>query len=459
MALRTQRRQFLQTSLAAGVGYWVAGGVSRAFSKSPNEQIQLAGIGVDGKGKSDLRHASEGAKIYALCDVDQILLSPASGVYEINADRQFSDYREMLDRLGDQIDAVTISTPDHCHAVAAAKAMRMGKAVYCQKPLTHSIYEARQLASIAREMGVATQMGNQWTSTNPMRKAAHQIRAGQLGNVKEVHVWTDRPVWPQGEKRGETKSVPPQLDWEAWIGPAPFRPYADGYHQFKWRGWWDFGTGALGDMACHTCNLPFMALDMRDPTLVEAETSGHNGDSYPTRSKIRFEFPARNGRPAFTMVWYDGSNRPPQEMFEQFKLTTEHDGQKLKPHISGAVFLGDKANMYAAGDYADLGIEIAGDVDELEIEYTKAFAPGGDQGHMNEFLNAVRNPDQPATPNFPDYAGPLTETILLGNLAVAKAREPGTTARVEWDAKRLLARGETALAKIVRREYRDGYVL
>ena len=187
-----------------------------------------------------------------------------------------------------------------------------------------------------------------------MREAAYRLRTGQVGTVKEVHVWTNRPVWPQGEARGPEKPVPKELDWESWIGPAPMRPYADGYHTFKWRGWWDFGTGALGDMACHTCNLPFMGLNMRDPTAVVAETSGHDHDSYPTKSKIKFDFPELDGRAPFTFYWYDGTNLPPAELYADF-VKPGKDGKPKSLNASGCLIVGDKCTMYAAGDYAERG--------------------------------------------------------------------------------------------------------
>ena len=444
MSLVTNRRNFLQASAAAGLGYWVAGGVQAAESTSPNEQIQVGSVGVGGKGDSDVQNASEFGQIYALCDVDSQVLEGQSKKHKV--ENLFADFREMLDQMGDRIDAVTVSTPDHCHAVVAAKAMKLGKHVYCQKPMTHSIWEARQLGEIARKKGVATQMGNQYTAHNPMRKAAYQVREGQIGNVKEVHIWTDRPIWPQGERRQPIKAVPETLAWDLWLGPAQWRPYADRYHPFAWRGWWDFGTGALGDMACHTCNLPFMALNMRDPISVEAECPEHDGDSYPPRSKIKFEFPELNGRPAFTMYWYDGGNLPPAELFKTVTLETERDGQKMPPPAqSGVLMIGDKASMYAAGDYAQEGIEIVGDVEELRVDYPRS------PGHEKEWFDAIRDPKKPAMSNFPDYAGPLTETILLGNLAVWKR------GRVDWDPVNLKPLNDPSLERIVRNEYRDGY--
>ncbi len=452
MSHRSDRRQFLKSSAAVGMGFWVAGGVQAQESKSPNEKIQVASFGVGGKGDSDSKNSHRLGKVYAVCDVDRQRLDGAASGFGV--DYKYTDYRELLDQLGDRIDAVTVSTPDHCHAVIAAKAMKMGKHCYCQKPMTHSIWEARRLGEIAREMGVATQMGNQFTNYDPMRKAAYQIRAGQLGTVSEVHIWTNRPVWPQGEDRPEPKPVPAHLDWDAWIGPAPFRPYSPLYAPFKWRGWWDFGTGALGDMACHTVNLPFMALNMRDPTSVQATTTGHNEDSYPANSSIKFEFPVLEGRDAFSMYWYDGGNLPPQEVFEGVTLRV---GDNPPPVASGALIIGDRGKLYAAGDYAERGMQWVGDVEELEVDYPRATAPMNQEiGHVREWFNAMRDPSKPATSNFPDYAGPLTETILLGNLAVWNASK-GAGERIEWDAKNLEPTSHPELKKIVRRAYREGH--
>lgn len=452
---QTSRRKFLAAS-AAGFGYWVAGGVQAQPTKSANGKLQIAAFGVGGKGKSDTKNASRFGQIYAICDVDRGTMGQTAPFYKVPKENTFTDYRELFDKLGDRIDSVIVSTPDHTHAVIAAQAMKTGKHCYCQKPLTHSIWEARQLQNIAREMGVITQMGNQFTAFEPMREAAYQIRDGQLGDVSEVHVWTDRPVWPQGEERHEPKPVPATLDWESWIGPAPMRPYADGYHDFKWRGWWDFGTGALGDMACHTVNLPFMALTMRDPTAVTAETAGHNGDSYPEWSKIEFEFPAMGDRAAFKLFWYDGTKLPPDEVTEQFLSQSEGDGKPEKLNQSGCVMIGSKAKLYAAGDYAQSGIYWLGSQGEKlqpqAVDYPKPPSQP-ELGHVQEFYMAIeKNDPKMAVSNIVDYGGPLTETILLGNLAVWKG------GRVEWDAKKLKP-DDPALEKIVKREYREGYSL
>jgi predicted dehydrogenase len=445
------RRSFLTHSAAVGAGFWVAGGIAPKASAAANEKLQIAKFGVGGKGQSDMNQARRFGKIYAVCDTDRRLLDPAAKA--VKTENKFTDYRELLDKLGDQIDVAVISTPDHTHACIAAKAMKMGKHVYVQKPLTHSIWEARELQNIARETGVVTQMGNQFTAYDPMRKAAYQIRAGQLGNVQEVHVWTNRPVWPQGGERPPAAPVPKEVDWESWIGPAPMRPYADGaYHDFRWRGWWDFGTGSLGDMACHTCNLPFMALNMRNPTAVEGTSSGNNKDSYPLTSKIKFDFPELDGRPAFDLYWSDKSQLPPEDLYAEFLAKPGKDGKPRQLAQSGCLIIGDKGTLYAAGDYANEGIEASEGVDWHEVPYPKPLQVTDDteRPHVQEFYEAILDPSKKPVSNIVDYSGPLTETILLGNLAIWNG------GRVEWDAKTLTP-SDASLKSIVHRDYRSGY--
>lgn len=445
MGYQTDRRQFLKTAAATGVGYWVAGGLQAQPTKSPNERIAMASVGVDGKGRSDSREAAANGQMVAICDVDEIKLAAAGNSYP--KAKRFTDFRKMFDEMGKSIDAVTVSTPDHCHTPAALMAMRMGKHCFCQKPLTRTIYEARLMGRVARQQKVATQMGNQFTALSAARQAAARIRAGMLGTVKEVHVWTNRPIWPQGGERPEGSNPPPHLHWDLWLGPAPVRPYAkDTYHPFKWRGWWDFGTGALGDMACHTVNMPYMALDLRDPVSVQAVTSGHNKDSYPKWSIITFEFPALGDRAALKMVWYDGGQ----------KVSPDVIGGKA-PSGSGAALVGTKATMYAKGDYAERGIEIIGDVTVPEVDFPKS------PGHFEEWIRAIRGGPQ-AMSNFPDYAGRLTETILLGNLAVwaAAGAGPGNEVqgqKVLWDAQNMKSTNVPGLETIIKPDYRQGYTL
>ncbi len=433
MPQKQHRRQFLQTSAAVGAGYWVGLSASRARSQSANERIQFASIGVGGKGTSDSNDAARHGDMVAICDVDERTLRKAKARYK---DAQtFHDYREMLDQMGDKIDAVTVSTPDHNHAPASVMAMKMGKHCFCQKPLAKFLYEARVMGKVAAEANVATEMGNQGTAEDALRRASAVIKAGALGKVSEVHVWTNRPIWPQGiERPTETPPVPAHLHWNEWLGPAPDRPFHPAYHPFNWRGWWDFGTGALGDMACHTLNMPFMALDLRDPISVEAESSGHNKETYPGWSVIRYEFAARGDRPALTLYWHDGGQLPDSSLL---------DGRK--PSRSGALIIGELGKLYSPHDYG-ASYELLGDIKEPEVEYTKS------PGHFVEWVDAIKG-GAPAVSNFVDYAVPLTETVLLGNLAVWSGK------KVEWDAKNLTATNAPELEAVVRPTYREGYTL
>jgi predicted dehydrogenase len=439
------RREFLKTTALTGVGFWIAGPAQADENrKSALEQIHFACIGVGGKGASDTDAAALHGNIVAICDVDERTLDEAARIYP--KAKKYNDFRKMFDEMGKSIDAVTVSTPDHVHAVASAMAMRLGKHCFTQKPMTHSLYEARRLQEIAREMKVATEMGNQGTASRELRRAAAQIRAGALGTVKEVHIWTNRPIWPQGMDRPKGEQpVPANLHWDLWLGPAPYRPFYQGqatgrnarrgiYHDFNWRGWWDFGTGALGDMACHTMNLAFMALDLRDPIAVEAETSGHNKDSYPKWSIIRYTFTARGNRPGLTMTWYDGGKKPPAELL---------DGQRV-PN-SGSLVIGEKGKLFSGGDNGGGG-RLMGKASEVKVEFPQS------PGHFEEFVRAIKG-GPPAMSNFPDYAGPLTETVLLGNLAVWAGK------KIEWDARYLKAVNAPEVEPLIRPQYRKGYTL
>jgi predicted dehydrogenase len=443
MSYLTDRRRFLKSTALTGVGVFVAGRAA-AEDKSANGKIRFGCIGVGGKGRSDSQDAKQYGDVVAICDIDDNTLEKASSKSFPMA-AKFNDFRKLLDEAGKNIDAVTVSTPDHVHAVATAMALRMGKACYTQKPLTRTIFEARRLGEIAREAKVATQMGNQGTASNSLRKTANLVRSGVVGNVKECHVWTNRPIWPQGGERQATKPVPPNVHWDLWLGPAPERPYAPGYHDFAWRGWWDFGSGALGDMACHTVNMPFMALDLRDPVAVEAITSGHNRDSYPKRSTIKYEFGANGTRPPLVMVWYDGGNKPPTDLF---------DGMEVSE--TGVLLIGDKGKLFAPGDYCEKGYKLLGGAEDRDV----TFEPAPPGGHFAEFAAAIKGDIPQARSNFPDYSGPLSETILLGNLAVWAANEPDTPGkRIEWDAKNLKPTNAPEVESVVTPTYREGYKL
>ena len=450
------RRDFLAASSVVASGYWIAPEIRAAENKpatSANEEIRFGCIGIGGKGGSDSADAGRSGKVVAVADVDSNQLKRAEKAFE--GAKQYSDFRKMLAEMGKEIDAVTVSTPDHAHVTAAAMAMGMGKHCFCQKPLTRAIAEARLLGELARAKKLATQMGNQGTSSDPLRKAAAFIKGGGLGTVKELHVWTNRPVWPQGGGRPEEKPVPENLNWDVWLGPAPVRPYGAGYHPFSWRGFWDFGSGALGDMACHTFNMPFMALDLRDPASVQATTSGHNKETFPKWSIIDFEFPTLGARPGMKVKWYDGGKLPDQGLFAGFRGEAKKgaDGkeQAFKTASSGVLVIGDKDTLYAPGDYCNGALQLKSGNDLGEVAFEKS------PGHFQEFALAIKGGPQ-ARSNFPDYAGPLTETILLGNLAVWAADAPETAGKkIEWDPTKLVAKNAPEVEQIIRPKYREGW--
>lgn len=454
MSRRTNRRNFIKTSAAIGAGFWAAGGVSPKKSISALEEIRFACVGVGGKGSSDSSDANKNGKVVAMADVDDQTLNGKKK--EFKDAKTFNDYRKMFEELGDNFDAVTVSTPDHSHAGAAVMAMRMGKHAFCQKPLTHSIYESRLMGDIAREKKLTTQMGNQGTALTCLRKSAALIKGGVVGKVKEVHVWTNRPVWPQGGVKPKYQKPPEHVKWDLWIGPAKMREYSPEIHPFKWRGYWDFGTGALGDMACHTLNMSFMALGLQDPTSVKAESAGHNKDTYPAWSIIDFAFPERNGRDAVKMVWYDGTKTPPPELMADLP---KRGGKRH--YTSAALIVGDKGKFYSPGDYGgdeqNTGLIVDGEftnykkIRDIKADYVRS------PGHFVEFAEAIKAGTQSMS-NFAGYAGPLSETILLGNLAVWASGE-----EIKWNAKDMKIESDHAakseLEKIVRHDYHNGYKL
>lgn len=440
MKNNTNRREFLQQSVALGTAVWVASN-SRSWSqeRSPNEKIRFACIGIDGKGRSDREDAAAHGEIVAICDIDEERLEKAAAAYPHA--KKYYDFRKLFDEMGDKIDAVTVSTPDHTHAPAALRAMRLGKHCFCQKPLTYSVAEARMMREVAAEKKVCTQMGNQGTAGRGHREAVKIVQSGAIGKVREVHIWTNRPIWPQGLGRPPEKPVPQHVHWDEFLGPAPYRPYSDAYHPFKWRGWLDFGTGALGDMACHTCNMAVMSLQLFDPIAVEAQhdpewTGEARKESYPKWSIIKFEFGPRGDMPPCTLTWYDGGKRPPEELLQ---------GQKQG--ISGSLVIGDEGTIYSAddyhGNYVLLPKEKFENYKKPEIEVSP--------GHFTEFALAIKEgKPELAWSNF-DYAARLTETILLGNVALRAGR------RIEWDAANLRVKNDPEAQQYVTREYRKGW--
>ena len=441
MKQHRSRRQFLKDVALAGTGFWVLGASTGAVAeaRSANEKLNIAGIGVGGQGAGDIGAVS-GQNIVALCDVDD---KWAGKTYErFPQAKRYHDFRQMLDKEKN-IDAVVVATPDNVHAVASITAMRLGKHVYCEKPLTHDVWEARQMRLVAAKNRVATQMGNQGTSDNNLRTAVEIIRAGALGEVREVHVWTNRPIWPQGMKqRPAAQDVPQGVHWDLWLGTAPTRPYNEAYMPFAWRGWWDFGTGALGDMACHTMNLPYMALQLGQPTTVVARRGQLSPESPPGRDEgctITYDFPARGKLPAVRLYWYEGNdNLPPRSLFH---------GQRMVN--SGCLIVGARGTLYSPSDYGG-SYQLLPEATFKVYQPPKPTLPRS-PGHHAEWIRACKG-GPAAMSNF-DYAGPFTEVVLLGNVAIRAGK------RINWNSEQLRARNLPEADQFIRREYRKGWTL
>lgn len=439
------RREFLGATTAAAFAFTFL--PSRVWGA--NDRLRIAGIGVGGKGSGDLDQAAKHGDVVALCDCDDNPLQ--AKLKKFPGARSFYDFRRLFDEMDGKIDALTVSTPDHTHALAAALAMKRGIHVYVQKPLTHDVWEARWLRDLARKHKVVTQMGNQGTGEDGLRRGVEVIRAGAIGPVREFHVWTNRPVWPQAPsviaRPTGSPPVPANVHWDEFLGTAPFRPYHSAYHPFAWRGWWDFGTGALGDMGCHTANLPFMALQLEHPTAIRAENEALNAETYPGWATVHYEFPARGALPPVKMTWYEGKlpggqkNLPPLDLFH---------GEK--PTDSGSLMVGDKGVMYSPSDYGGSWKLLPGDrfAGYEGPAPTLARNGKGDQGMKDEWVAAIRGGPRPFS-NF-DYASLLTETILLGNVAI-RAGVP-----LVWNGPRFrFTSGAREAKKFLRREYRKGW--
>ncbi len=440
MSHKTTRREFLQSTAALGTAFWVAPSPAWSDSKSPLERLNFACIGVGGKGSSDTESARAHGNVVGLCDIDDDRLEDKAGRPEYSGARKFNDYRKMLEELEDDIDAVTISTPDHSHAPAGVMAMRMGKHCFCQKPLTWSVHEARVMRQVAAEMDVATQMGNQGTAMNGLRENVEILRDGAIGTAREVHVWTDRPIWPRPPK---TPANPDHVHWDLFVGPAAYQPYNSACHPFNWRGWIDFGTGALGDMACHSANMAVMALDLFDPFAIEAESPGIvNEETFPDHATIRYEFGQRDERPPVTMIWYDGGKKPSRELFPG--LSKEVELPK-----GGTLIIGDRGALFSPDDYGASHVLLP-EEDFADYALPEPSLPRA-KGHFTEFANACKA-GPAAMSNF-DYAARLTETVLLGNVALRVGE------RIEWDAEAMAITNAPAANSFVSREYRTGWRL
>ena len=468
------RRQFLrQASLAVGTA--ALAGPSLVRGQNLNSKINVACIGVGGKGDSDSSSAyGHGCNIVALCDVDQNTLQgklkqltdrAAKDNRDIPAPKVFKDFRKLFDEMEKSIDAVTVSTPDHCHGVATTMALRRGKHVYTQKPLVQTVEEARAVGALVKEKKVATQMGNQGSAETGLRRAVEVIQAGVIGKPLELHVWSNRPIWPQGIDRPEGEDpVPATLDWDLWLGPAKLRPYKRGvYHPFAWRGWYDYGTGALGDMACHTVNMPFRALKLGYPTAIECEeVSDSHAETYPKSSRIRFEFPEREGLPPLKFWWYDGN--PGDRSFKPFRPKQEvvKEIVEMRGGLpgSGCLVVGEKGKLFSPDDYGSNFYMLVGDEKEYTEGKSHAAAKPVPQtiprspGHDAEWFKAIRD----GNPNFPysnfNIAAYLTEIILLGCVALRH----GVNKKIEWDGPAAKAKNADVTA-LTHRQYRQGYSL
>ncbi|MFO7906202.1 MAG: Gfo/Idh/MocA family oxidoreductase [Pirellulaceae bacterium] len=455
-------------TIGAAAGFYFI--PSRAWGRL--EKLALAGIGTGGKGRSDIRQSENvGFEVVALVDiVDAKKLDSAKGRLKGAAGTRghypdaafFTDYRQMLGEMGDKVDAVTVSTPDHHHFHASVLAMQQGKHVYCQKPLTHGIWEARMLAQLAKRNGVKTQMGNQAHANNHMRRCVELIRAGIVGKVKEVHAWTNRPIWPQGFKTPPAQEpVPPAIDWDQWIGPAPWVDYSPRIAPFSWRGWWDYGTGALGDMACHIMDMGYWAMDTNAPTGVIAEQSGATDISPPINSKITWEFPAGkySSKDGFKYCWYDGYVDAHFER-DGWKLVKEsneynHPGEDVLDGMDfrkyGSVVIGEKGKLFyhRGRGWVVKPDSLTNDLQEPEPSIPRA----ANQNPYQEWVDAIQGKVAEGQSNF-QYAASLTETILIG---VVAQRVPDT--KLEWDAEKMEVKGRPELKQYIQRPYRDGWQL
>jgi len=427
-----ERRKFIKNLGSTGVALTVVPGiaVSGLGHTAPSDKLNIAGIGVGGKGKVNLKNMVN-QNIVALCDIDWDYAKPVFDAYP--KAKKFKDFRKMLEKQND-IDAVVIATPDHTHTLTAAAAMELGKHVYLQKPLTHTIWESRYLTELAKKTGVVTQMGNEGHSNDEVYEVAEIVQSGCLGTIREAHVWTNRPIWRQGmPKPADEVKVPKTLDWDLFIGPAKMRPYNPEYHPWVWRGWWNFGTGALGDMGCHLLDVPNYALKLGHPVAFQASSSLVNTESAPVSAQVSYLFPARKNLPYLALpelelTWYDGGLMPARP----YDLPND---APMNPG-GGFLFIGSKATLIAESYgnkwkvYED-GKEV---IPETKVDLGRIpDSPEGGGRHEMHFVNACKNGGSPAS-NF-DYAGPFNEMVVMGNLAV-RMQSLGKT--LMWDSENMI---------------------
>lgn len=473
----TSRRSFVKNAALAGASFYIVPRhvLGRGYI-APSDKLVIAGIGAGGKGGDDVNqfYASGKAEIGYLCDVDD--RQAADNRKKFPKAKYYKDFREMLDTEGKSIDAVSVGIPDHSHAVAAMAAMRMGKHVYVQKPLTHDIYEARMLTQAAHQYKVVTQMGNQGASGDGVRQLIDWYRAGIVGDIHTVYCFTDRPIWPQGIARPATASpIPAGLDYNLWLGTAPDRPYFDGQLPFNWRGWWDYGTGALGDMACHIMAPPFAVLGLGYPTSAECSaattyvgnfSAGYFPDSCPVASHITLTFKGHGGKPDVELHWMDGGIQPtrPPEL---------GPNEELGDGGNGVIFYGTKGNMMCATYGKNPQLLPTDRTKETKVPQTVARVPGGDDGHYAAWVEAAiagygSEQAKNLSSNF-DIAGPLTESVLMGNLAIRSFNirkpkgddydYPGRHIKLLWDGASMKVTNFDEANQFVKRTYREGWSL
>jgi predicted dehydrogenase len=432
MTNQLRRRRFLKTVALGGIVAAVEGSAKCA---SPNSKVNIACVGVGGKGWSDMLETSVGHNIVAVCDIDLQRLGKAAERFP--KAETYTDWRQLLEQKN--IDAVTISTPDHMHAPVTMSAIAFGKHVYTQKPLTHSVYESRRLAEAASHHGVVTQMGIQHHATRRLKTAVHALQAGVIGKVQAVHTWTDRPgtFWKQGLARpAKSDPVPSHVDWDRWLGVAPERPYVTGvYHPFAWRGWWDFGTGVAGDMGCHILDPVVGGLDLGPPQTIWAEGPTPLSESGPTWCVVHYEFAGTKYTvDKLRVTWNEAGRQPPRDIF---KAPSDWKGSD-----NGVLFVGERGNLFVGFP----------EMPELfpKGEFSNySFPDLPDHNHYQQWTNAIATGGKTSCPF--SYSGPLTETVLLGNVAYRSGQ------KIEWDSKKLAVTNATRANRFIRRNYREAW--
>ncbi|MCI0499344.1 MAG: Gfo/Idh/MocA family oxidoreductase [Planctomycetales bacterium] len=447
------RREFLKRSAAIGaftiVPAHVLGGVDHI---APSEKLNIAAIGVGGMGAANINAVAATENIVALCDVDEVR---AAGTFnQFPNAKRFEDFRVMLDKMHNSIDAVIVATPDHTHAVAAMEAIRHDKHVYVQKPLARTIHETRVLTRAAREHKVVTQMGNQGHSGDGIRRICEWIWDGAIGPVRQVHAWTNRPCWPQGINRpSDTPPVPETLNWDLWLGPSPQRPYHPAYVPGNWRGWVDFGTGALGDMGCHILDPVVWALKLKYPLSIQASfvtdsqnNYAHCAETYPKASIVHYKFPARGDMPPVTVHWYDGGLMPerPEEL---------EPGRRMGEDTGGVLFVGDRGKLMC-GNTASSPQLIPYDTMQAYRQPEPSIPRIKDDtgGHEMNWVRACKG-QETACSDF-QTAGPLSEMVVMGNLALFFPNE-----ELMWDEAAAEIRNRPEAKAIITPSFRDGWTL